>query len=31
MTEKEQSKLMHVENDLRRIIALSWYDQVQTS
>ena len=31
MTEKEQFKLMHVKIDLRRIIVLSWYDQVQTS
>ena len=30
MTEKEQFKLMHVEIDLRRIMVLSWYDQVQT-
>ena len=31
MNEKEQVKLMHVKNDLRRIMVLSWYDQVQTS
>ena len=29
--EKEQFKLMHVKIDLRRIVVLSWYDQVQTS
>ena len=31
MNEREQVKLMHVKNDLRRIMVLSWYDQVQTS
>ena len=31
ITEKEQFKLMHVKIDLRRIIVLSSYDQVQTS
>ena len=31
MTEKEQLKLMHVKIDLRRIMVLSWYDQVQNS
>ena len=31
MNEREQSKVMHVKNDLRRIMVLSWYDQVQTS
>ena len=31
MNEKEQFKLMHVKTDLRRIMVLSWYDQVQTS
>ena len=31
MTEKEQFKLMHVKIDLRRIMVLSGYDQVQTS
>ena len=31
MTEKKRFKLMHVKIDLRRIIVLSWYDQVQTS
>ena len=31
MNEKEQFKLMHVKFDLRRIMVLSWYDQVQTS
>ena len=30
MTENEQFKLMHVKIDLRRIIGLSWSDQVQT-
>ena len=30
MNEKEQFKLMHVKNDLRRRMVLSWYDQVQT-
>ena len=28
MNEKEPFKLMHVKNDLRRIMVLSWYDQV---
>ena len=27
MNEKEQFKPMHVKNDLRRIMVLSWYDQ----
>ena len=31
MTEKEQLKLMHVKIDLRRIMMLNLYDQVQTS
>ena len=31
MNEKEKFKLMHVEIDLRRIMVLSWYDEVQTS
>ena len=31
INEKEQFKLMHVEIDLRRIMVLIWYDQVQTS
>ena len=31
MTEKEQFELMHVRIELRRIMVLSWYDQVQTS
>ena len=31
MNEREQFKLMHVKNDLRRIMVLSSYDQVQTS
>ena len=31
MTEKEQFELMHVKIELRRIMVLSWYDQVQTS
>ena len=31
MTEMEQYKLVHVKIDLRRIMVLSWYDQVQTS
>ena len=31
MTEKEQFKLMQVTIDLRRIMVLSQYDQVQTS
>ena len=31
MNEKEQFKLMRVKFDLRRIMVLSWYDQVQTS
>ena len=31
MNKKEQFKLVHVEIDLRRIMVLSWYDQVQTS
>ena len=30
MNEKEQFKRMHVKNDLRRIMVLSGYDQVQT-
>ena len=30
ITEKEQFKLTHVKIDLRRIMVLSWYDQVQT-
>ena len=31
ITEKEQFKLVHFKIDLRRIMVLSWYDQVQTS
>ena len=31
MTEKEQFELVHVKIELRRIIVLSWYDQVQIS
>ena len=30
MNEREQIKLVHVKNDLRKIMVLSWYDQVQT-
>ena len=31
MTEKEQFNLVHVKLDLRRIMVLSWCDQVQIS
>ena len=31
MTEKEEIELMHVKIELRKIMVLSWYDQVQTS
>ena len=31
MIEKEQFKFMHVKIDLRRMMVLSWYDEVQTS
>ena len=31
MTKKEHFELMHGKIELRRIMVLSWYDQVQTS